>query len=325
MELTREKLESAFAKVISKNRDLDPLTLSEKLVERLSYIMEDADGGSDLQPVRIVDEASAATEPEPPRKKVSPMRPRDTTAAPPVPSSSIIVAPDEQAMQEALEHADPRLRGSAAPKPKAGRPQRLSSVGGGQAPSAGIEYWTLEELIKSLMESTPEQFYFTPNGCEVNVKVLAKRNVRPIIMTQGPSIVRLEYASPDVSEDHFSTNERGELDVAYLSLIASQTFTLDQNDLDIPGKMDKIEETLKGLYAPRTQFSEPMGRDPGPIESMFNMNDPNRRTPMGENFRMETASGWRGASATDGSDVEKSVALVRQGVIDSNKRFGNNR
>lgn len=303
MELTFEKLASALAQKISRHKDKDPLTLGEICAERVLDMLSDADGG--ILPMR-------PTQNEPDPRRTQPIREKAEAKAPPLPEGSLITTVDESAYREALEKADPRVRGADRPKQPV-RSGRVSSLGGQSGPSGAIDYWTLEELIKALNEQTPKEFLFTPNGCEEGVKVLAVRNVQPIIMSQGPSVVRLEYGNPGVSGDRSTMDANGQLDEVVLGLTASKIFTLDQSDLNLESVMDELETSLKGMYAPRAAQSEPLGRDPGPIEGMFNMNDPKRRTPMGDSYRIDGTPGWRNAS----------TGSVLQSVIETNKRYGN--
>jgi hypothetical protein len=311
MELSRARLESAFAKILAKNRDSDPLTLAEKLVERLEWIMDDVEVATDIKPVKIVDweedvKQEVAETPKPAKARVKPLKQEGGVRPPPLPEKSMILTPDDPEFQKAAKEA-----GQSRPSRSVAR---VSNIGhGGTEPSKSVEFWTVETLIKALSDNTPAEFFFVPNGMDDSLKVKAVRNIQPIIMTQGPSIVRLEYANPGVSQDRSTTNTAGQLDEVVLGLIASDTFTLDMTDLNIEAAMDKIEGQLKGLYAPRSSSSEPMGRDPGPIEQMFNMNDPKRRTPMGESYDIHGESGWRNTNPNS----------VVASIIATNKKYGN--
>jgi hypothetical protein len=73
---------------------------------------------------------------------------------------------------------------------------------------------------------------------------------------------------------------------------------------------------LQGLYAPRSQNTEPSGRDPGPLD--FNVNDPKRAGPMGERLpREQMDPNWQ--------VVENPAETVLSGIIATNKRYGKNR
>jgi len=98
MDLSQEKIENAFARVISSNRGADPITLAEKLRERLQYLMEDAEGGFDIKPVRIVDDTAGADERtvrEWDAKKPTPLREPAGVRPPPVPTGSLSWPPEK--------------------------------------------------------------------------------------------------------------------------------------------------------------------------------------------------------------------------------------
>jgi hypothetical protein len=306
VDLSEEKIVNAFARVIIKNSETDPITLAERLKDRLIHLMEDAEGGSGMLPVRIVEE-SAEDRPRSTTRRPTPVRDKQT-ALPPPPKSSLIITPDDPEFEEAA------------------RQTRTSSPGGRSRPSnigpeatgtdSSIEYWSLETLIKALNDNTPSEVYFTPNGMDAGVKVRAVRNVQAIVMIQGPHLVKLTYKNAGVADDYSSTDANGQLDHVVIGLIASETFSLTERNLNIEGRMDSIMQQLAGLYAPRSQNMEPSGRDPGPLD--FNFNDRRRAGPMGYDVPKqemgEIQSNWQ--------VVQDPAATVLHNVTQANKRFG---
>lgn len=311
MELDRQKVEEAFARLLSKNRDKDPITLAEKLTDRLIALYEDSDGSTDMPPLEFTsgDQRERGEVPHR-RAPVQPMRKETGVKPPPVaPSgaSSMIAMPGDPEFEQA-ERA-------------LGKPQDLRSAGRvsnlGQSKQAAMSdtiYWDLPDLIKSLEEKTPAQFTFIPLGCDESVKVLARRNIQSQIMTVGPHLVRLEYSNPGVADDYSTVDASGQLDEVKIGLKATHMFSCNMQELDIERAMDLIERQLQGLYAPRSESMEPEGRDPGPIQNMFSMTDPKRRTPMGQAVRIEGAPGWRMALNPQGD--------VMDSVIKQNSRYG---
>lgn len=313
MDLSREKLESAFAKVIIANREADPLTLAEKLRERLTYLMEDADGGSDILPVRIVDaSAEEAQDRQDARKakaRITPVQKERSNLAPPAPKSSLILTPDDPEFQEAS-----RMAGQPAHSRPLGA-GHVSKIGRGEDPGiANAEYWTIETLGAALQSGTPEEFYFVPKGMEEQQKVRAVRNIQWQMNAVGPHMVRLEYKNPGVGDDRSTTDSSGQLQEVVLGLTATKLFHLGMRDLDLSGAMDSIVTQLEGLYQPRSQNTEPSGRDPGPLD--FNMNDPRRSGPMGIALPKEKMDpNWQ--------HVDNPQALVMRSVEQANRRGGN--
>jgi hypothetical protein len=303
MDLSKDKIDTAFAKVIIANRDADPLTLAEKLRERLTYLMEDAEGGSDIMPVRIVDEAQA----EPTRtarNRITPVKEKLATA-PPAPKSSIILMPDDPEFQEAAKGG--ASRPSSLP--------RVSKIGQEEdAGASNVDYWTVEALGKALQDGTPSEFYFVPKGLDDSQKVRAVRNIQWQMNAVGPHMVRLEYKNPGIGDDRSTQDSNGQLYEVVIGLTATKIFHLGMRDLDLPGAMESIVTQLEGLYQPRSQNTEPSGRDPGPLD--FNMNDPKRSGPMGIALPKEKMDpNW--------NTVADPQALVLRSVIQSNQRGGN--
>jgi len=301
VDLSREKLETAFARLISRNSGADPITLAEKLADCLDTLMAFSEGGSDIPPVRLVDEPDAQ-----PRSRVGPVRADRANPTPPAPKSSIILMPDDPEFQEATRGVHPS---------KPATVPRVSKIG--QEEDAGdrsMDYWTIETLQKALESGTPSEFYFVPKGCSEEMKVRAVRNIQWQMNAVGPHMVRLEYKNPGVGDDRSTIDSNGQLGDVVLGLQATKLFHMGMRDLGLPAAMDSIVTQLEGLYQHRSQNTEPSGRDPGPLD--FNMNDPRRAGPMGIALPKEKMDpNWQQVSDPQG--------LVLRSVVQANKRGGN--
>ena len=321
MNLSREKIERAFVKVIATHRDKDPITLAEKMVDRLEYLMEDADEGFGAQPLRITREEPEVLdeslwrykrEMERDRERIlddhqiSPENKKsrldDLDQTPPLPKNSLVITPDHPEFRK----AEKMMAEKQAPV----RPVSVTKLGNPKAPAGKpVQYWTMETLIEVLHRETPAEILFTPNGMRETVKVEAVRNVQPL---QGLDIVRLEYSSPQVSGDRMEgTDEK----TFVIGLTATHTFNLYEQDLHISEAMDKILIQLKGLYRDRSRGIAEVALPPSPMDG-FNY----RKNPMGAEHSISMQDGWGTVGDPQGSALDSIVRSNRQHGGDPNKR-----
>ena len=276
MELNEQKLHTAFVNVITRNRGADPLTLADKLVERLAYLMEDADSSFGVDPIRITrsEPETLAPELEPVKRKLE----RERGAALPPPQSSIIIMPET----EEFKQAEKMISGEGSRNVK---PTRLSRVTDASKPPQ--KYWDYASLIQQLARSTPEKFYFTPNG-RPDAKILAVRN---IISQQGLDQVRIEYGNPGISDDRM--DEAGDDKSFVLGLKATKIISLFEPEVNIESIMDDLEAQLKGLYQDRTNMQSEVPLPPSPMEEMLSGKRFNQASAMGAEHTINVESGWR--------------------------------
>lgn len=286
MELSRDKIIKAFYKVIAGNRGADPVTVAEKLADRLDNMIDDADSGTG-RPISIIreeviDEEEWRGDPTATRVRndlVKQRKERDPeTAYPPPASSGLIISPSEDEYRKALAiHAKEKT----APGPV---PVRVSQVHEPPSPANAEPkmYWDYAGLAAKLASCTPEEMYFTPNG-KPDLKVKAVRNIYQMI---GSFMVRLEYANPEVSGDR-APEDPDKNGPFVIGLTAMKTFSLTDKSFSIDVAMAGIVTQLQGLYRDRTGLRSEVDIGPAPIDS-WNMNN----SPMGGKVEIRGQRGW---------------------------------
>jgi len=308
VDLNRDKLESAFTKVIAKNRSLDPISLSEKIVDTLELIMDLSDTGYGVSPVRITDREE---EPAPRSRAGLGPRPVDEERIQaPLPSparSGMILTPEDPEFQKAQQQVEAERQRGRIPSPA-----RLTKVGEpGAGENSNIQYWTVESLIQWCESRFPPQIAFTPNGMPDNVVVVAGRNIQAQINAYGPHAVRVTYAHESINQDGIDSGTPvgdgiGKVNIAP---IASKLYSCGQQNIDAEHDLEDLLVQLKGLYRPRPPHMEPGYIGESAMDG-WNAN----QSGMKDSETIRGAAGW--------NMVENPAAAIRNGIISGNRQLG---
>lgn len=277
MTLSYQAILKALTRVIIKNSGQDPITMAERCTDALETLIEASDEGDGIPPLSIAREPA--------------QEPRRTTPAPPPASTgkSPIILPTDKEFKDAVkEHGRGGLVLSKVGQPSDRRQAKL---------------WSYETMVDALMQGTPEEFYFQPDGTPDGTRVLAKRN---ILTLQGTDTVRLMYANPQMGDDSIQPGDNFSGGKCAISLQATVTFTLFDESLDIPVAMAHIMEQCRGLYRARNKTMSPdSGPEPGPLRM--------EGSPMG---------------ATEDSHMQKDWQIIEprsilDGIVGANRQLGN--
>lgn len=322
MPIDPQKLTDRIFKTLTRNRDLDPLTLAEKVSERVTDYLEDCGivegvglaGSVDEareqireygDPRRVLDRLESTATGR--RSRLEPFpteRRREPSPAPPQPAGKLIALPGDPEFERAES-----LRREEAEPARVSTGARVSKIGATAETTSETAYWTTEGLIKYLEQKFPPRVRFTPDGMEETVRIEAVRNIQAQINTYGANGVRITYAHEGVSQDGMDDlNPVGEgLAKVNIAPIASHLFSCAEQTIDVEGVLSKLGDQLCGLYAPRRKNMEPGYIGEPPIDS-WNAGNPG----MKDSDSIRGSNGWKSVDNPLGRTLDNVYELNRK-------------
>ena len=294
MALTREKLIRTIQRRLVK--DLGKTTpevrdLAENIVFDIDNIMEAADEGVDVRPIRFEDEPSTL----PPSPSV--MKPLPQAVPRPEGKSSLILPGDPDFKSQVPEGLMPKkVSAMAAPRSRVVATDRPRKV-------VEREWWSPEDLIHTLESNFPTEISFEPDG--IGHPITVKRNIQNQAWAKT---VAVEYKHPDVASE--MGHNIGSEDASYnIALVARKVYTLFDQELDIEEGLQDVMRQLRSLYRKREKHMEPIM---GP-EVPLRMENAGGMEVEKSNFK----PGWEsvGQVVQGGADSSESSAFVVDGKV----------
>lgn len=248
MQIPQDKFTRITARVIAKNRGDDPVSLAEKIIERLSEEFEDVDSGvfgvpTGGRPPKQEEELEVDMDTLAKFRAKGPQKVKDPGPVYPPSSQRSIVLPGDAEFEKAVRMTEAERREQIGKATTGYRITKVEEPGG----TSDVEYWTYEKLIEEVTRNTPDRFFFVPNGMEPDCKVLAVRN----ILSKYPfGFIQIQYSNPQVSGDRVDRDGNGEA-IPVFGLTATYDFKTTDRVIDTDAAMNKLVDQLKGMYAPR--------------------------------------------------------------------------
>ena len=256
--LDEARIASATYKILVRHRDMDPITLSEKVAERIMWMQEDS--GEDAGTAPSVAAAKEKSY-QPPKREI----PR-----PPIPSQEgqrLVIGPDDPEFAKAeaqfkIEHEKPI---------QARRVSQLATPTGAQNRDSSVQYWTVETLSDFCHKNFPVRVAFTPDGLPPEAKAVAIRDVKAVIHTIPPNGVRVIYRPSNEGDGgiHLGTDVGEVAGVSQVNIPRAATilFSCGDADIDVQRAMASITDQLRGIFRVRPQNMEPGYLPPPPMDS----------------------------------------------------------
>ena len=260
-ERTEDRIVREVDRILKKSGVQDHVGLSEKIGEAVILLINidtEESGIADV-PEAMREEMAIPGRPEPVAASELPR----LVSLPPLPEKAVVAAEKRQESYRASKAKSPIILpgDKEFSDPRQPKKDIISAVGIKRKgrPASNIpevQYWDYQDLNRIIMENAPESVEFEiegPGGEQVKLKAI--RNTHCLT---GQGTVLLTYRDPRVSE-----NMAGDT----VPLIARESFSLYDKEVDISAKMESIMGQLPALYKVKPRHMPiPQIADPGPLQ-----------------------------------------------------------